>query len=100
MARKLADERAKLEEQSASDAPDDAAQSSQDSAPASHASPPAQRQAELRPGRLPTVPPWSPAAEPAWHALGTMVGLRPGEEGGSLSLMSLAEGLSSGRPWK
>ncbi len=34
-------------------------------------------------------------AEPAWHALGAMVGLRPGDEGRSLSLMSRTDGLSS-----
>jgi NAD(P)H-flavin reductase len=95
MARKLADERAKLEEQPAGDAPDGTAQPGQHPGPAPHTSLPAQRRAELRPGRLTAVPPWKPAAEPAWHALGTMVGLRPGEEAGALNLMSLAEGLSS-----
>jgi hypothetical protein len=63
MARKLADERANLEEQSASDAPDEHAPSGQQPPAVPHAFPPAQRRAELRLGRL---PPFTPAAEEAW----------------------------------
>jgi NAD(P)H-flavin reductase/hemoglobin-like flavoprotein len=96
LAHMLADERAKLEEQPDSAAPDEPGQSSQNPAPAPRAFLPPPRRAELRPGHLLAVPSRSPVAEPAWHALGTMAGLRPGEEAGALSLMSLAEGLSSG----
>jgi NAD(P)H-flavin reductase/hemoglobin-like flavoprotein len=95
MARMLADERAKLEEQSASGTPDEPTLTSQQPPPLPHAFLPEQRRAELRPGLPPAMAPWSPAPEPAWHALGTMTGLRHGEEAGALGLMSLAEGLSS-----
>jgi NAD(P)H-flavin reductase/hemoglobin-like flavoprotein len=95
MARMLADERAKLEQEPASGAPDEHALSGQPSA-VPHASLPEQRRVDLRPRGLSAVPPWGRAVEPAWHALRTMVGLRTGEEGGGRSLTSLAEGLSSG----
>jgi NAD(P)H-flavin reductase/hemoglobin-like flavoprotein len=91
MARMLADERAKLEKQPASGTPDDAAESGQHPATVPHAFLPEQRRAELRSGCLVAVPPRNLAAEPAWHALGTMVGQRPGEEAGVLRLTSLAE---------
>jgi NAD(P)H-flavin reductase/hemoglobin-like flavoprotein len=90
MARMLADERARLEELPASGAPDDAAEPGQH-----HAFLPEQRRAELRSPRLASVPPGNPAAEPAWHALGTMVGPRPGEEADVIDLTSLVKGLSS-----
>jgi hypothetical protein len=64
MARMLADERAKLEKQSASGAPDEPAPSGNEPSAAPHDLLPGQRRAELGLGRL-------PAAEPAWHALGT-----------------------------
>ncbi len=95
MVRMLADERAKLEERSASGAPDEHALSGQLSA-APHAFLPQQRRADSRPRRMSVVPPWSRTVEPAWHALRTMVGLRTGEEAGGRSLTSLTEGLSSG----
>jgi NAD(P)H-flavin reductase/hemoglobin-like flavoprotein len=94
MARMLADERTKLEEQSASGAPDEPTWTGQQPPGMPQAFLPEQRRAELRPARPPAMAPWSPAPEPAWHALGTMVGLRPGEEAGALGLMSLDEGLS------
>jgi len=95
MARMLADERAKLEQESASDAPDEPAPSGQLSA-APHAFLPEQRRPELRAGHPPAVPPWGLAAASAWPALGTLVGLQSGERAGVLGLMSLAGGLSPG----
>jgi NAD(P)H-flavin reductase/hemoglobin-like flavoprotein len=92
IAHKLADERAKLDEQSARGIPDESARASPPSPPVPHAFLPAQWRAKLMTGRLSSEPPWKgPAAEPSWHVLGTMVGLLPGEEGGSLGLMSLAD---------
>jgi|HubBroStandDraft_2_1064218.scaffolds.fasta_scaffold01670_5 NAD(P)H-flavin reductase/hemoglobin-like flavoprotein len=90
IARKLADERARLDEQSARGLPDKSAPASQPPPPAPHAFLPAQRRAKLMTSRLSSEPPWKgPAAEPSWHVLGTMVGLLPEEEGDALGLMSL-----------
>ena len=97
IARKLADERAKLEEQSARGAPDQPARASQRPSSVPHAFLPAQRQAVSEARRRPGAPPWKgPAAEPSWHVLGTMVGLRPGRAGGAPGLVSLAGRLSAG----
>ena len=95
MARMLADERAKLEDESAIGAPDEPALFGQPSA-AAHAFLPEQRRPELRAGNPSAVPPWSLAAGPAWPALGAIVGLQSGERAGALGLMSLAAGLSPG----
>jgi NAD(P)H-flavin reductase/hemoglobin-like flavoprotein len=82
IARKLADERAKLDEQSARGTPDESARASPPSSPATDAFLPAQRRARSMTSRLSSEPPWKgPAAEPSWHVLGTMVGLLPEEEG-------------------
>jgi NAD(P)H-flavin reductase/hemoglobin-like flavoprotein len=90
IARKLAEERARLDEQSARGSPDESAPSPPPP-PAPHAFLPAQRRAKLVASRLSAEPPWtSPAAEPSWHVLRTLVGLRREEEGGALGLMSLA----------
>jgi NAD(P)H-flavin reductase/hemoglobin-like flavoprotein len=90
IARKLADERARLDEQSARGLPDKSAPASPPPPPAPHAFLPAQRRAKLMTSRLSSEPPWKgPAAEPSWHVLGTMVGLLPEEEGDALGLMSL-----------
>ena len=91
IARKLADERARLDEQSARGMPDKPSRAGQPPSPVSHAFLPAQRRAKSVASRLSAEPPWkSPAAEPSWHVLGTMVGLRPDKEGGALGLKSLA----------
>jgi NAD(P)H-flavin reductase/hemoglobin-like flavoprotein len=92
IARKLADERARLEEQSASGVPDESAVASQPSTPMLHAFLPAQRLAKLVAGRRSAQPSLkSSRAEPSWHALGTMVGLRPGSGGGDRGLTPLAD---------
>jgi len=95
MARQLADERARLEQETADGASNEHAPPGQPPT-VPHAFLPEQRRADLRLRSLSAVPPWSRAVEPAWHALRTMVGLRTGEEGGGRSLTSLAEGLLSG----
>jgi NAD(P)H-flavin reductase/hemoglobin-like flavoprotein len=92
IARKLADERARLDEQSARGMPDKPSRAGQPPSSASHAFLPVQRRAKLVGSRPSAEPPWkSPSAEPSWHVLGTMVGLRPDKEGGALDLMSLAD---------
>jgi NAD(P)H-flavin reductase len=97
IARKLAEERARLGEQSARGSPDESAPNPPPP-PAPHAFLPAQRRAKLVASRLSAEPPWtSPAAEPSWHVLRTLVGLRREEEGGALGLMSLA-GRQLGEP--
>jgi NAD(P)H-flavin reductase/hemoglobin-like flavoprotein len=89
MARKLADERAKLEEQSADNAPGAPSRASQEPPPVPNAFLPAQRQAASGARRLPAAPLRERrAAESSWHVLGTMVGPRPDE--GALSLTSVA----------
>ena len=91
IARKLAEERARLDEQSARGSPDESARGSPPPSPAPHAFLPAQRMGKLVTSRLSTEAPWtSPAAEPSWHVLRTLVRLRREEEGGALGLMSLA----------
>jgi NAD(P)H-flavin reductase/hemoglobin-like flavoprotein len=90
LARKLADERANLEEQPARDAPGAPSRAGQVPPSVPDAFLPAQRRAASGAPRLPAAPPRErPSAEPSWHVLGTMVGLRPDEEG-ALSLTSLA----------
>jgi NAD(P)H-flavin reductase/hemoglobin-like flavoprotein len=97
IARILADERARLEQQSASGAPDQPAQVVKLPSSVPHAFLPAQRQDVSGVNRRPAVPPSKgPAAEPSWPVLGTMVGLQPDGEGGALSLMSVASRLSAG----
>jgi NAD(P)H-flavin reductase/hemoglobin-like flavoprotein len=93
IARKLADERARLDEQSARGVPDKPSRAGQPPSPASHAFLPAQRRAKVvAASRLSAEPPWkNPSAEPSWHVLGTMVGLRPDKKGGALGLKSLAD---------
>jgi NAD(P)H-flavin reductase/hemoglobin-like flavoprotein len=92
IARKLADERARLDEQSARGMPGKPSRAGQPPSPASHAFLPVQRRAKLVGSRLSAEPSWkSPAAEPSWHVLGAMVGLRPDKEGGALDLLSLAD---------
>ena len=96
IAGRLADERAKLEEQLARGAPDQPARASQLPSSVPQAFLPAQRRAVSEARRRPGAPPWKgPAAQPSWRVLGTMVG-RPGGEGGAPSLMSLAGRLSAG----
>ncbi len=97
IARILAEERTRLEEQPGSDGPDQSAQASMLPAPVQHAFLPAQRQAESGAYRRPAAAPLSKgrAAEPSWHVLGAMVGQRPDGEA-ALSLMSLADRLSGG----
>jgi len=91
IARKLAEERARLDEQSARGSPDESARASPPPSPAPHAFLPAQRLGKLMTSRLSAEPRWtSPAAEPSWHVLRTLVRLRREEEGGVLGLMSLA----------
>jgi NAD(P)H-flavin reductase/hemoglobin-like flavoprotein len=93
IARKLADERARLDEQSARGMLDKPSRAGQPPSPVPHAFLPAQRRAKLvAASRLSAEPPWkSPSAEPSWHVLGTMVGLRPDKKGGALGLTSLAD---------
>jgi NAD(P)H-flavin reductase/hemoglobin-like flavoprotein len=92
IARKLADERARLDEQSARGMPGKPSRAGQPPSPASHAFLPVQRRAKLVGSRLSAEPSWkSPAAEPSWHVLGAMVGLRPDKEGGALDLLSPAD---------
>jgi len=91
IARRLAEERARLDEQSARGSPDESARASPPPSPAPHAFLPAQRLGKLMTSRLSAEPRWtSPAAEPSWHVLRTLVRLRREEEGGVLGLMSLA----------
>jgi NAD(P)H-flavin reductase/hemoglobin-like flavoprotein len=97
IARKLADERAKLDEQSARGIPDESAPASQHPPPVPHACLPVQRQADLGAGRPPTEPPWkSPAPGPSWRVLGATAGLQPEEERGALGLMFLADSQRGG----
>ena len=93
IARKLADERARLDEQSARGMLDKPSRAGQPPSPVPHAFLPAQRRGKLvAASRLSAEPPWkSPSAEPSWHVLGTMVGLRPDKKGGALGLKSLAD---------
>ena len=88
--RLLADERAELEAQSARSAPDQPARASRLPSSMPHAFLPAHRETAAEVPRGSGAPPWKgPAAEPSWHVIGTMVGLRPDGEGGALGLMSL-----------
>lgn len=91
IARRLAEERARLDEQSARGSPDESARASPPPSPTPHAFLPAQRSGKVMTTRLSAEPPWTrPAAEPSWHVLRTLVRLRREEEGGALGLMSLA----------
>jgi len=88
--RLLAGERAELEAESARSAPDQPARASRLPSSMPHAFLPAHREAVAEAPRGSGAPPWKgPAAEPSWHVLGTMVGLRADGEGGALGLMSL-----------
>ena len=88
--RLLADERAELEAQSARSAADQPARASRLPSSMPHAFLPAHRETAAEVPRGSGAPPWKgPAAEPSWHVIGTMVGLRPDGEGGALGLMSL-----------
>jgi NAD(P)H-flavin reductase/hemoglobin-like flavoprotein len=97
IAHKLADERARLADQSARGIPDKTSRVSHPSAPVPHAFLPARRREKIAASRRSAEPPWrSPAAEPSWHLLGTMVGLRPDGKGGALGLKSVADGEPGG----
>lgn len=87
IARILADERAELEAQSVSQP----ARTSQFPAPSPLRFRPARRPAvaNVRDGPLPTAP--GPAAEPSWHALGSMVAQLLDGSGGGHTGVSLAE---------
>src|SRR5580700_2478552 len=90
--RLLAGERAELEAESSRSAPDQPARASRLPSSMPHAFLPAHREAVAEAPRGSGAPPWKgPAAEPSWHVLGTMVGLRADGEGGALGLMSLTE---------
>jgi NAD(P)H-flavin reductase/hemoglobin-like flavoprotein len=91
--RLLADERAELDAQAARSAPDQPARAHHPAPSMPHAFLPAHRRAVAAvPRRPPGAPPWKgPEAEPSWHVLGTMVGLRPHGEGRGLGLMSVTD---------
>src|ERR1700735_4175791 len=80
--RLLAGERAELEAQSARSARDQPARASRLPSSMPHAFLPAHREAVAEAPRGSGAPPWNgPAAEPSWHVLGTMVGVRPDGRG-------------------
>jgi hypothetical protein len=88
IARLLADERADLEARSPRGIPDQPDRASKLPASVPHSLLPAPRRASQLAGTFP----WKdPVAEPSWHVLGAMVGLRPDKEGGFLRLVPLAE---------
>jgi NAD(P)H-flavin reductase/hemoglobin-like flavoprotein len=87
--RLLADERTELDAQAAKSASGQPAWARRGPASMPHAFARAHRPAAAEIPRRPAgAPPWKgPAVEPSWHVLGTMVGLRPAEESGPLSLI-------------